>query len=240
MDNELTAKSTDKYEIFAFSYWYYLVFLLLYIPPIILYFVYSDSVSLAMGETGAAIGFLAIMLLPYFIAGYVANRLTRRPVRVSFDDWQITMEYFSRNLEHVKKTESCQLKYIESFNDYNLTSNSFRLKLMNGDTFSLHPSGHQKKDSDYERLVKDFKQHVHTLNPHNAKGAVKYDDFLSSFWGKALYQLCLVAVWGSVPLFIYVIFIRDPFEWGLLKLPVGLLFGGLAYISKYLKWDDEE
>ena len=240
MADDEAKQTQNKYEILAFSYWYYPVFLLLYLSPLILFLVKLDEISEVMSDVGAGTFLLAMVVSFYFVASYLSTRLTRRPVRVSFDDQQITVENFSRDLSHIIETATCQLKDVISFHDHNLTGDSFRLKLVNGDTFALHLSGWQKKDNDLQRLVKDFKQHVQHLNPTNSADAIKHEDFISSFWGRTTYRACVVIAWAGLGLLLYVVFFKDPFEWQDLKLPVGMLFTSLGYISKYSGWADDD
>ncbi|PWQ99470.1 hypothetical protein [Leucothrix pacifica] len=240
MSQETPRNVAPKYEIFVFSYWYYPLFLLFYITPIILSLIYNEDIEAVVGVDFTAYFVLSLVIIPYFFVSYITSRLTCLPVRVSFDEQQITVEYFARNLKRVKKAETCRLDDIASFKDVHLSGGTFRLKLTNGETFSLNPSGWQKKDNDYDRLLKDFKQHVQTLNPDGLGKTIKYADFYTSAWGKVLYRLSLIAFWGGVVMLIFTVFIPDPFDWAMLKAPFVLMFVSVGYIAKYSRWDSDE
>lgn len=236
MEKETKSKS---YHLYAHSYWYYPIFLVVYIVPIILIAIYLNDIEKYFGESVIPYIFFGIIIIHYYSAGYIARKYSHQPVRVRFDDEKITVDTFSKDLGTLKKSASCNLQEIVSFKDFNFNSSQFKLLLKNGETFALYESGWKLKESDFDDLVKDFKIHIQLLNPKNTSNIVKYDNFYTSKLGKVLLVLSLGVFLGGIGLLIYVSFFVDEFKVSTLKLPAFMVIGSLVYIGGYFGEGEE-
>lgn len=233
-------ESPKSYHTYTSGPWYFPLFLILYLPSFIGFWILTDYIG-DMNEwviKGIAI---AMIILTYPFAQYIARKYTNRPMRIRFDDEQITVDTFSRDLQTLQNSRSCQLRDIQSFEDTVLTDEKFQLKLKNGNIFLIQPSGWRSKDDDFKALLKDFKAHVKKLNPDGSKETISYErSWLSGWVGKTLLSLSVGGIFGSIALFILGWIKADGFELSLIKLPAMMLIFSLLYISQYYRGGDED
>lgn len=238
------SETAKTYHLYTNGSWYVPVLLALYLPSFIGFWFVGGMLE---GLNPWLFNGLALVMIVvnYLVASYLARKLTHQPLRVRFDDEQVTVDTFSRDLKTLKQSASCQLQDIANFQDAVLTEEQFRLKLRNGEVFRITPSGWNRENDDFEALVKDFKAHVLALNPDGSKEVIAYERYWFTGWrGKTLYVLSAGGLLGGIGLLITGLIGAESFSLSLIKLPAGMIIFSLLYLSQYHEWgggdeDDE-
>lgn len=238
MTTDNPSAAPKSYHIYTTGRWYLPLFLGLYLPSFFGFWILS-GIFIDMNEWAIKGMGIILIVLNYPLAKYIAYKYTHSPMRIRFDAEQITVDTFSRNLQNLKQSATCQLKDIASFEDTELTDDKFQLKLNNGETFRIQPGGWLSKDDDFKQLVKDFKAHIKALNPDGTKETISYERYwFSGRLGKVLLFLSVGGVFGSIVLFIAAWIKADGFSLALIKFPAMMLFFSMLYIVKYYDGDD--
>lgn len=241
MSMEATKPEQKSYHIFTAGVWYIPLLLVLYLPSFIGFWFVADMME-GMDEWMIKATAIIMLILTYPIAHYIARKYTQRPLRIRFDDQEIRVDTFSRDLQTLEKSAVCQLNDIANFEDTDLTDNKFQLELTNGEVFRIQPvTRWWGSDEEFEALVRDFKAHVKTLNPDGTKSTIAYRrKWFTGTIGKVLLFLAVGGVLASVGLFIAGWLKQGGFNWDLVKLPLFMLIFSLGYIINYYSDRDND
>lgn len=232
MNTHTPSKASKNYHLYTTGSGYYFLFFLLYIPSFVgfwsLGIIYDD-----LSETAIKILGFIMIIASYPIAAFVASKFTHQPLRIQFDNEQITVDTFSRDLKTLKKSVSCQLKDLEKYQGSLMGHDKFQLTLSEGDKFCITPSSCYKR-GDFKDLMTDFKAHVKTLNPDGQREGISNDrDWFTGLTGRVCFFLSVGGIIGGFSLLIIAWMKPGDFDYSFLKFPVTMIIFSLLYLFQY-------